>query len=39
MPPETSEIAHIPTNFKEKGEIHIASLNCKNLKTSVYIIA
>jgi exonuclease III len=33
MPPAASEIAH-----KGEGEIHIASLNCKNLKTSAYII-
>jgi hypothetical protein len=38
MPPAATEIAHIPTNFKGEGEIHIASLNCKNLKTSAYII-
>ena len=38
MPPATTEIAHIPTNSKGEGEIHIASLNCKNLKTSAYII-
>jgi hypothetical protein len=38
MPAAATEIAHIPTNFKGEGEIHIASLNCKNLKTSAYII-
>jgi hypothetical protein len=38
MAPATTEIAHIPTNSKGEGEIHIASLNCKNLKTSAYII-
>jgi hypothetical protein len=37
MPPAATEIAHIPTNYKG-GEIHIASLNYKNLKTSAYII-
>ena len=34
MPPAT----HIPTNFKGEGEIYIASLNCKNLKTSAFVI-
>ena len=38
MPPAASEIADIQTNFKGEGEIHIASLNCKNLKTSACII-
>ena len=38
MHPAASEIAHIPTNLKGEGEIHIASLNCKSLKTSAYII-
>jgi exonuclease III len=39
MPPAaTAEITHIPTNSKGEGEMHIASLNCKNLKTSAYII-
>jgi hypothetical protein len=38
MPPAASEMAHIPTNFNGEGEIHIASLNCKYLKTSAYII-
>jgi hypothetical protein len=38
MPSATTEIAHIPTSSKGEGEIHIASLNCKNLKTSAYII-
>jgi hypothetical protein len=38
MPPAATEIAHIPTSSKGEGEIHIASLNCKNLKTSAYII-
>jgi hypothetical protein len=38
MPPAATEIAHIPTSSKGEGEIHIASFNCKNLKTSAYII-
>ena len=38
MPPAATEIAHIPTSSKGEGEIHIASLNCKNLKPSAYII-
>ena len=38
MPPAATEIAHIPTSSKGEGEIHIASLNSKNLKTSAYII-
>jgi hypothetical protein len=37
MPPAATEIAHIPTNYKG-GEIPIASMNYKNLKTSAYII-